>query len=92
MQGWMFFHLQSTLRVSFSEQSADRCWRSFLGVPVVKQVCPSLTNLFPHIYLLLLLYLAVPFLPCETFCFHLPHGYILWSLEGVQLAQGGPEM
>lgn len=29
LQGWMFFHLQSTLKVSFSEQNAARCWRGF---------------------------------------------------------------
>lgn len=47
LQGWMFFHLQSTLNVSFSKRSrAVGCWHGFFCVLVVKQVCPSLLICF----------------------------------------------
>lgn len=91
LQRWMFFHLQSTLKVPFSEQNADRYWHGFLWVLVVKQICPhSLTCFlrFTCYYYFILQFLL--FLPCETFCFHLPQGYILWSPERIQPAQGGP--
>lgn len=90
LQGWMFFHLQSTLKVSFSEQNADSCWRGFRWVLVVKQVCLySLISClrFTCYYCFSLQFLLV--LPPERFCFHLSQGYILCSRGRTQLAEGG---
>lgn len=76
----MFFHLQSTLNVPFSQRIVG-CWHGFFCILVVKQVCPSLLICFLRFACYYVSSKFLLFLPGERFCFHLSQGYILWSLR-----------